>query len=286
SGDLSHKLKDDGPYGYHPSSIKFDTMVTTFLEKGEFLDLLNIDRTLIKEAAECGMRSFYTLAGVLDQTRFTGRLHSYEGPFGVGYAVISYTDINKADKSPIIDRYLEKEKKRVEINDKHASSAASLAKEAIKLQFSKTKSTVNTDDDFLLNTRAGCFVTLYSFGELRGCIGTMDAVCKNVKEEIVHNAKSAAFKDPRFSPVKESELPYITVSVDILGPLERIKDTTKLNPSQYGIMVEYNHKHGVLLPHIAGIDTVEGQLSAVLKKAGINPSDPYEIYRFEVMRYN
>lgn len=284
SGDLSHKLKSDGPYGYHPASSRFDDAVTTYLENGDFLNLLMMDNTLIKEAAECGMRSFYTLAGVLDQSTFTATLHSYQGPFGVGYAVVSYKDIKHKDASPLVDQYKDKEKQRVSAIDRKASPAARLAKKAIKAQFSKSLE-IAIDDDFLAKERAGCFVTLYQFGELRGCIGTMDAVRKNLKEEIRHNAISAAFNDHRFPPVEEEALPYITVSVDILGPLERIEDKSKLDPSQYGVMVEYNRKHGVLLPRIAGIDTVKDQLTSVLRKAGIESHEPYTLYRFEVTRY-
>ncbi len=284
SGDLSHKLKEDGPYGFHPSSTVFDHVVTKHLENGEFLELLSLDNTLIREAAECGMRSFYTLAGVLDQSTFESTLHSYEGPFGVGYAVASYDNIEDADSESLIQRYLDKEKARVQAKQNDASAPVKLAKKAIMSQFYDDVD-VKTDDNFLNDERAGCFVTLYSFGELRGCIGTMDAVRKNLTEEIKHNAISAAFKDHRFSPLKKDELPYITVSVDILGPLEPIKDASKLDPNQYGVMVEYNRKHGVLLPHIGGINTVEEQLSAVLRKAGISAQEPYRLYRFEVTRY-
>lgn len=285
SGDLSHKLKEEGPYGYHPSSTVFDHVVTKHLENGEFLELLSMDNTLIREAAECGMRSFYTLAGVLDQSNYESTLHSYEGPFGVGYAVVSYDTIKDTDSVSLIDRYLSKEEARIQAKQNDASSPVKLAKKAIMSQFYDDVD-VETDDDFLKNERAGCFVTLYSFGELRGCIGTMDAVRKNLIEEIKHNAISAAFKDHRFSPIKKEDLPYITISVDILGPLEPIKDQSKLDPNQYGVMVEHSRKHGVLLPHIGGINTVKEQLSAVLRKAGIEAHEPYRLYRFEVTRYH
>ncbi len=87
SGDLSHKLKDDGPYGYAPEGPVFDHRVTAAMAGGDFLQFLTMDAGLCDRAAECGLRSFQIMAGALDGLGVEPELLSYEGTFGVGYGV-------------------------------------------------------------------------------------------------------------------------------------------------------------------------------------------------------
>ena len=91
SGDLSHKLAADGPYGFAPDGPVFDELACRALGAGAFLDLLTADPGLCERAAECGLRSFQIMAGALDRTPVTSELLSYEGPFGVGYGVAVIT---------------------------------------------------------------------------------------------------------------------------------------------------------------------------------------------------
>lgn len=90
SGDLSHKLKADGPYGFAQEGVQFDETVTKVLDSGDFKALLNINPELIEKAAECGLRPFVIMAGSLDGKEITPKLLSYENTFGVGYAVASF----------------------------------------------------------------------------------------------------------------------------------------------------------------------------------------------------
>lgn len=138
-----------------------------------------------------------------------------------------------------------------------------------------------------LKKRAGVFVSLHkkSTGELRGCIGTIIPTTSNIAEEIIRNSISAATEDPRFSPLTISELDDIEISVDILSPLEEVKDIKELDPKKYGVVVEKGWRRGVLLPDLEGVDTVEEQLGIALAKAGISPSEDFKIYRFSVERF-
>jgi aromatic ring-opening dioxygenase LigB subunit len=91
SGDLSHRLKRGAPAGYDPRGAEFDAAVTERLAKGRFDELSDLDRGLVRAAGECGLRSFIALGGFLGEEAVDSpRLLSYEGPFGVGYAVASY----------------------------------------------------------------------------------------------------------------------------------------------------------------------------------------------------
>ena len=139
--------------------------------------------------------------------------------------------------------------------------------------------------EVLKTTRAGCFVTLYKRGELRGCIGTIEPVAPNLAEEIIRNAVSSAFRDPRFPPLQPSELPEVSISVDVLSPLEEVKSLDQLDPKKYGVVVESGFRRGVLLPDLEGVDTVDMQLGIALRKAGIRPDERFKIYRFQVIRF-
>ena len=139
--------------------------------------------------------------------------------------------------------------------------------------------------DALLNRRAGCFVTLYKKGCLRGCIGTIEPQQRTLAEEIIQNAVASATQDPRFPAVQREELAEITLSVDVLGEAERIDSIDALDPEPYGVIVSCRHRKGLLLPHLDGIDTAEEQVAIALQKAGIHPDEPYGMERFEVLRY-
>ena len=91
SGDLSHRLTRDAPAGYDPKGAVFDAEVTTRLGEGRLAELDEIDPAVVRAAGECGLRSLYALGGFLgDDASAKPKLLSYEGPFGVGYAVASY----------------------------------------------------------------------------------------------------------------------------------------------------------------------------------------------------
>ena len=91
SGDLSHVLKKDGPYGYRPEGPVFDAEIARIFREGDLEALFHFDPAILEEAAECGLRSFQMMAGVLDGAPYESELYSYEGTFGVGYAVASVT---------------------------------------------------------------------------------------------------------------------------------------------------------------------------------------------------
>ena len=137
----------------------------------------------------------------------------------------------------------------------------------------------------MINQKAGVFVSLKKFGDLRGCIGTFMPTQENIAQEIIKNAISAAIDDPRFSPVTVSELEDLSISVDVLSAPEEVKDTSQLDPKKYGVIVSSGYKKGLLLPDLEGVDTVEYQIDIAKRKAGIYPGEKVKLYRFEVKRY-
>ena len=136
-----------------------------------------------------------------------------------------------------------------------------------------------------MSRRAGTFVTLKKFGQLRGCIGTISPTAANIAEEIIQNAISAAVRDPRFPPVTASELKDLVYSVDVLGDTENIESPDQLDVKKYGVIVSSGHKRGLLLPNLDGIDNVEEQISIAMQKAGIRKGEKTSLQRFEVVRH-
>ncbi len=90
SGDLSHRLLDEGPYGFTEEGPVFDRQVTEALGRADFAALLQMDPDLCDRAGECGLRTFQVMAGALDGMAVKSELLSYEGPFGVGYGVAMF----------------------------------------------------------------------------------------------------------------------------------------------------------------------------------------------------
>jgi len=88
SGDLSHALKEEGPYSYHPDGPKFDEELVKNLEQKKINELLNLNDKY-PEAAECGLRSLAFTLGLIEGSsiELNPKILSYEGPFGVGYLV-------------------------------------------------------------------------------------------------------------------------------------------------------------------------------------------------------
>ena len=91
SGDLSHCLKEGGPYGFHPDGPKFDKALIDALKKKDIKTILKLDE-MYPEAGECGLRSFCFLLGILEASGIDWQpeILSYEGPFGVGYLVANF----------------------------------------------------------------------------------------------------------------------------------------------------------------------------------------------------
>jgi len=136
-----------------------------------------------------------------------------------------------------------------------------------------------------MKKRAGVFVSIHKHGELRGCIGTFEPARDNVAEEIVTNAISSSTRDPRFPPVTASELDDLEYSVDILTEPEPVKDISQLDAKKYGVIVESGWRRGLLLPDLEGVDSVEEQIAICRLKAGIPASEPVNLYRFQVRRF-
>ncbi|XOQ48552.1 MAG: 3,4-dihydroxyphenylacetate 2,3-dioxygenase [Eubacteriales bacterium] len=287
SGDLSHKLTPEGPYGFAKEGPEFDRQVTDAMAKGDFLRFLTFRPAFCGAAAECGLRSFMIMAGALDGKAVRPELLSYEGPFGVGYAVCSFEITGEDDRRHFDAVYAKEQRAHLNAVKEKEDPYVRLARLSLET-FIKTGKRANMPDGLpeeMLQQRAGVFVSLKKYGELRGCIGTIAPVTGSVAEEILQNAVSAGVEDPRFPSVTASELPDLVYSVDVLAKPEPIASISELDVKRYGVIVSSGYKRGLLLPNLEGVDTPEQQVSIAKQKAGIHSGERFSLERFEVVRH-
>lgn len=91
SGDLSHALTTDAPAGFNPAGQTFDATIQELLATRNTTGLLQLEETFVEQAAECGLRSFLILMGILRDINYNYESYAYEGPFGVGYLTANFT---------------------------------------------------------------------------------------------------------------------------------------------------------------------------------------------------
>jgi len=288
SGDLSHKLRDDGPYGFAPEGPEFDRQITGAMAAGDFLQFLTMDPALCDRAAECGLRSFQMMAGALDGLAVESKLLSYEGVTGVGYGVAVFT-VTGPDKNRRFGEQCEA-MERTRLAEKKAAEDPWVKLARLSLEtYVKTGRRLERLPEGLpagmTDRSAGAFVSLHAHGQLRGCIGTTGPTTESVAWEIVQNAVSACSRDPRFIPVSAEELDGLEYSVDVLGKTEPVSSPAELDVKKYGVIVSCGGRRGLLLPDLEGVDTVERQIDIARQKGGIGPGEKYALERFEVVRH-
>ena len=117
SGDLSHRLKEDGPYGYKEEGPAYDKRIMVTMGRASFGELLEYPESFCEKAGECGHRSFTIMAGCLDRMAVEAHRLSYEGPFGVGYGICTYTVTGTDEARAFLKRYEEKQHRKA-VEDK------------------------------------------------------------------------------------------------------------------------------------------------------------------------
>ena len=227
------------------------------------------------------------MAGALDRMEVKARRLSYEGPFGVGYGICTYETGGRDLKRNFEDQYQEQERKRIMKQRQQEDEYVQLARKTVE-EYVRTGKKIRIPEGLpgdMQDRRAGVFVSIKKEGRLRGCIGTIRAVCPSIAEEIIENGVSAASRDPRFAPIEPEELDKLTITVDVLGDTEKIDSPDKLDVKRYGVVVKKGYRKGLLLPNLEGVDTVEEQIAIAKQKAGIGEQEKAELERFEVVRH-
>lgn len=101
-----------------------------------------------------------------------------------------------------------------------------------------------------VQSQLGCFVTIKTGGELRGCIGNFISD-KPLYMLVQEMAASAATRDPRFYPMKAGDLADFELEISVLSPLRKIATPEEIEIGKHGLYLEKNSYRGVLLPQVA-----------------------------------
>ena len=287
SGDLSHKLQEDGPYGFDKAGPEYDSKIMDVMGSGRFGELLKFDPVLCDDAAECGHRSFVIMAGALDGLSVEASMLSHQDVTGVGYGICTYKVTGEDSSRRFLDKAIAETESEAAVRKANEDPFVSLARLTVET-YIKHHTLPEVPDDLpseMTDRKAGVFVTLHIGESLRGCIGTISPVKQSITQEIMANAISACTRDPRFNPVRPDELPLITYSVDVLGDAEDIDSEDQLDVKRYGVIVTNGDRRGLLLPDLDGVDTVAEQVAIARSKAGIAQDEPVSLQRFEVVRH-
>ncbi|MBQ9511710.1 MAG: AmmeMemoRadiSam system protein A [Lachnospiraceae bacterium] len=288
SGDLSHKLQEDGPYGFDPAGPVYDEKIMDVCGRAAFDELFDFSEELCDKASECGHRSFVMMAGALDVCAVQTKKLSHQDVTGVGYGICTYVVTGPDPSRNFLTKW--ESRRREELDERKAREDAyvKLARHSIET-YIRTGSRATLPENVakeMLTEQAGVFVSLKKEGRLRGCIGTIGPTQDSVAEEILENAVSAAVYDSRFRPVTEEELDKLEYSVDVLGKAQVIESEKELDVKRYGVIVTKGRKRGLLLPNLDGVDDIFTQVAIAKQKAGIDINDnDVTLERIEVIRH-
>ncbi len=140
----------------------------------------------------------------------------------------------------------------------------------------------------LMEERA-TFVTLEIDGQLRGCIGMLEA-CRPLAEDVAENAFSAAFRDPRFPPLSHGEFDALEISISILSPPEEMMFSSEedlleqIRPGTDGLILEDGFRRGTFLPSVwEQLPEKESFFEHLKQKAGLSPgywSNTLRVFRY------
>ncbi|HCU07669.1 MAG TPA: extradiol ring-cleavage dioxygenase, partial [Clostridiales bacterium] len=152
SGDLSHKLSKEGPYGLSAEGPVFDQRILDAVRDCDCAQFFGFEENFCRKAAECGLRSLQIMAGVLEGKKVRSEVLSYEAPFGVGYLVAAFY-LSEEEQDPYV----------------------TLARRSLE-HYIRTDNPLKRPEGLpaeLTDRRGGVFVSLKIDGQLRGCIGTI-----------------------------------------------------------------------------------------------------------------
>ncbi|MDP2759662.1 MAG: AmmeMemoRadiSam system protein A [Sideroxyarcus sp.] len=139
-----------------------------------------------------------------------------------------------------------------------------------------------------------CFVTLKAHGQLRGCIGSLEAR-QALYDDVVHNAVAAALHDPRFPPLAAFELNDIEIEVSLLSPATALDyfdegdALAQLRPGVDGVILEYAAYRATFLPQVwEDLPQPQHFFAHLKRKAGLPEdfwSDDIKLSRYSVQKW-
>lgn len=138
------------------------------------------------------------------------------------------------------------------LDEKQRQTLLRIARESIAAALGGNRPVLHEEEiDDVLRKPAGAFVTLKTAeGDLRGCIGSIQAV-EPMYKAVASSAISAAVRDPRFRPVAPKELDDLDLEISVMGPIERVTNVADIEPGRDGLIISRGPYAGLLLPQVA-----------------------------------
>jgi AmmeMemoRadiSam system protein A len=174
------------------------------------------------------------------------------------------------------------------LSDENRKTLLSLARDAVAAAASGNDLPTLRNPDGPLREKGAVFVTLRSAGELRGCIGHVEAH-EALWESVRDMAAAAAERDARFAPVRPDELPKLGFEISVLSPMAPLRPE-EIQVGTHGLYVRCDGvASGLLLPQVA-VEwewTAEEFVRRTFEKAGLAHPDPRAtLYGFTVERFS
>jgi AmmeMemoRadiSam system protein A len=136
------------------------------------------------------------------------------------------------------------------LTDAQRQALLALARQSIRERVRGARPSSPLPADPALQAPGAAFVTITREGELRGCIGFIEAV-RPLADAVAHCAASAAVADPRFPAVTAAELPHLRIEISVLSPMQAIEDPQAVTVGLHGLLVSHAGRQGLLLPQVA-----------------------------------
>jgi uncharacterized protein len=138
------------------------------------------------------------------------------------------------------------------LNDDQRTQLLRIARQSIEAVFEGRRLELDLGTlDAELRRPSGAFVTLNErTGDLRGCIGSIEPVAA-LAQAVSSSAVSAAFRDPRFPPLRKEELPGLHIEISVMSPIVPVADVSEIEVGRDGLIVSRGARAGLLLPQVA-----------------------------------
>jgi AmmeMemoRadiSam system protein A len=138
------------------------------------------------------------------------------------------------------------------LSPQHRSDLLKIARESIEVAFENRELELDLarlDPD--LTRPSGAFVSLHTKeGDLRGCIGSIHPVAP-LCQAVASSAANAAFRDPRFHPLRREEAPHIHIEISVMSPIETVAAIEDIVVGRDGLIISRGPRAGLLLPQVA-----------------------------------
>ena len=175
------------------------------------------------------------------------------------------------------------------VNHSEQQLLLKLARDSIKNASASKTSPSRKYIPLSLKEKRGVFVTLEEDGKLRGCVGSLFGI-KNLYDSVIENARHAAFDDPRFGPVTESELKDIRIEISILSEPKKldyknIDDLLNRLNNHLGVILKKGFASATFLPQVwEQLPDKKEFLRHLCMKAGLEP-DVWKKSDLEILVY-